>query len=510
MIMRSKPAFVILILVASLLLGVTRTTHASDLALEKLLMIFQEKGVITAEEVALVKETMAEERRQLLKKEQELQEREKRLVEWEDELREKAKTLEARKPSIGEEPETGIPLEAAYEDGFCLLADEPEHFSLCLGGMVQADYRYFDYEDEDPDKNEFDIRRARLRLYGQALGYFDYKFEYEFQGASSRNLLDAYVDANVSPFASFRIGQFKEPFSLEHLTLDSLGFFAERSMGYYLVPGRDVGLMAHSSLWHDRINYAFGIFNGDGLDDAPGGRVDTPEFTGRMVLAPFKDWGHPLLQDLQFGGSLSYAEIDRNNVEIQAKTTGLTPFFDVESGAKFNIIREVDTRSRYGADFAWVWGPLAVAAESTYVLYEDITTSADQFDFELEDNYASVLWMVTGEEPTLQNGVFQPIEPKRGVREGGWGAIGLAFRYDSFEADNIAYDVMVFEGESVREAVAYTIALNWYLAPSVRMVLDATRTEFDRPLLIDRDPITGEAVYSEREDVITGRFQFGF
>ena len=197
-------------------------------------------------------------------------------------------------------------------------------------------------------------------------------------------------------------------------------------------------------------------------------------------------------------------------MEIHAKTTGMTPFFDVAAGAKFNIIREADTRSRYGADIAWVWGPLAVAAESTYVIFDDITTSADQFDFELEDNYASLLWMVTGEEPTLQNGVFQPIEPKRSVWEGGWGAVGLAFRYDSFEADKIAYDVMVYEGESVREAIAYTIALNWYLAPSVRMVLDATRTEFDRSLLIDRDPLTGDAMYSDREDVITGRFQLGF
>jgi phosphate-selective porin OprO/OprP len=106
--------------------------------------------------------------------------------------------------------------------------------------------------------------------------------------------------------------------------------------------------------------------------------------------------------------------------------------------------------------------------------------------------------------------VFQPIKPKRSVWEGGWGAIGLAFRYDYFEADDIAYDVLIYEGDSVREAEAYTIALNWYLAPSVRVVLDATRTEFDRPLLIDRDPLTGEAVYSDREDVITGRLQFGF
>ncbi|MDY6951051.1 MAG: porin, partial [Thermodesulfobacteriota bacterium] len=167
-------------------------------------------------------------------------------------------------------------------------------------------------------------------------------------------------------------------------------------------------------------------------------------------------------------------------------------------------------RSRYGAELAWVWGPLAVAGESTYVLFEDITTSAERFDFELQDSYASLLWMITGEEPAIKNGVFQPIKPARGVRQGGWGGFGLAFRYDFFEADDIAYEVLINEGDSVREAEAFTIALNWYPTAFVRVVLDVTRTNFDRPLLIDRDPLTGEAIYSDREDVVTGRVQFGF
>ena len=508
--MKSKAGCIIFILLSLLLLGMNRTTFAAELALEKLLTIFQEKGAITAADVKLVKEIMAEERRQLLMKEEQVEERQKLLMKREEELKGRADALKAEKGPQDQKWETGFPLEAMYRDGFCLQADEPELFALYIGGLLQADYRYFEYVEADPNKNEFDLRRVRLRVKGQALRYFDYKFEYEFQGAGSRNLLDAYVDANVFSFASFRIGQFKEPFSLEHCTLDSFGFFAERSMGFYLTPGRDVGLMAYASLWNDRINYGFGIFNGDGLDDAPGGDVDTPEFTGRLVLAPFKHQGISLFEDLQVGGSVSYANIDQNNVEIHVKTTGFTPFFDVASRAKFNIIRETDKRSRYGAELAWVWGPLAVAGEYIHVLYQDIATSAEQFDFELKDYYASLLWMVTGEKPALQNGVFQPMKPKRSVWEGGWGGIGLAFRYDSFQADDIAYDVLIYEGNSVREAEAYTIALNWHLAPSVRVVLDATRTEFDRPLLIDRDPLTGEAIYSDREDVITGRFQFGF
>ena len=100
----------------------------------------------------------------------------------------------------------------------------------------------------------------RLLLKGNITNRFGYRFEYEFQGAGSRNLLDAYVDAHISPYASIRVGQFKEPFSLEQYTKDKNLFFAERSMGYYLTPGRDVGLMVHGSFWDDRINYGIGMF----------------------------------------------------------------------------------------------------------------------------------------------------------------------------------------------------------------------------------------------------------
>jgi phosphate-selective porin OprO/OprP len=219
----------------------------------------------------------------------------------------------------------------------------------------------------------------------------------------------------------------------------------------------------------------------------------------------------PWWDGFQIGGSMSYAKIDRNNVEVEVKTTGMTTFFDVASSGKFNIIRDADNRFRYGAELAWTLGPVAVAGEYFHSFYEDIATSAEQFDFEMEDYYVSLFWMVTGEKPTLRKGIFQPIKPKRSLWEGGWGAIGVAFRYDAFEADEIVYDVLVEAGNSVREADAYTIAINWYLDETVRLVLDATRTKFDRPLLIDRgESYKKDALYSDCEDVITGRFQFSF
>lgn len=526
-----------------LLLGLGGVSAAQGEALEQLLELLQQNGAISNEQAVKIKTTLERDQKVLAEREQQLEKREKALFHREQALGKKEQALSLKEGGVvhgGKEPpvvtrpeeatevktskveaeetlqkapeEKGVfPLEAIFDDGFYLRSRERDLFELRIGGLLQVDYRYFSYDsDADPDKNKFDIRRARLLLTGHLYRRFFYKFQYEFQGAGSRNLLDAYVDTRVLPFISFRVGQFKEPFSLEQYTADKDIPFAERAMGYYLTPGRDVGLMAHASFWEDRIYYGVGIFNGDGLDDTVGGDSDSPEFTGRVVYAPFRNMGIPLWNGLQFGGSYSYAKADRNNVKVEVKTSGLTTFFNVNSAAKFNIIREVDSRTRYGAELAWAYGPLLLWGEYINLRFSDVRTSDAEFDINLKDQYGALLWMVTGEKPTLKNGVIQAIRPLRNLWQGGWGALGLAFRYDHFDGGDATYEYLVEPGNSVREATAYTIALNWYLNPYLRLLINATRTQFDQPLLIIKDSLTGKAIYSDREDVFTGRLQLQF
>jgi len=519
--------------------GSSGVCTAQGEALEQLLDLLQQNGAISSEQAAKIKATLARDQKALSDRQQELDKREKVLLQREQALRQKEeagslkeqasvpqeKAIPAVKPpekatrvKTGRvetekvpEKKGAFPLEATFDDGFYLRSPDEDLFELRIGGLLQVDYRYFRYDsDADPDKDKFDIRRARLLLTGHLYRRFFYKFQYEFQGAGSRNLLDAYMDASVLPFISFRAGQFKEPFSLEQVTADRNIPFSERSMGYYLTPGRDVGLMAHASFWKDRIYYGVGIFNGDGLDDAVGGDSDSPELTGRLVYAPFRNMGVPLWNWLQIGGSYSYARADRNNVKVEVKTSGLTTFYDVNSAAKFNIIRDVDARCRYGAELAWAYGPLLIWGEYINLLFSDVQTSDAAFDINIKEHYGALLWMITGEEPTLKDGVIQAIRPRRSLWQGGWGALGLAFRYDHFDGGDETYEYLVEPGVSVQKATGYTIALNWYLNPYIRLLINATRTRFDRPLLIAKDSLTGKAIYSDREDVLTGRIQLQF
>jgi len=507
-------------------------------ALIELMDLLRAKGVLTDLEHSRISQIIEDEARELTERTRNLDARAKELHVLEQELREREADLDARIRATGtqESPEvTPTPItdhalspwatekqevppgspeapvrRGGYEKGLGLFASSTDSFSLYLGGLLQTDARSYDTHSLESRRTKFDVRRARLLAHGNAFHRLSYRLALEFQGADARRLLDAYVDMAALPYVILRAGQFKEPFGLEQSGEDAHIFFAERSMGYYLTPRRDVGFMAHASLCDDRMTYAAGLFTGDGMDDSASGYVSDPEWTGRLTGSPFKKASTKWLRGLHLGGSLSYARIDRTNVNLQIKTAGLTTFFDVASSAKFNVIRDAGRRIRTGAELAWAYGPLLLFSEYTRIRFEDIQTSSTQFDFRVEDAYLALVWFITGEEPGYERGVFRPVRPLRSLWDGGWGGWSLGLRYDTCSADSGVYDSLIQEGYSVRKASAYTVALNWRLDPHSRLILDATRTDFDKPLLVSRDPLTGSAIFSDREDVFTARFQFQF
>jgi phosphate-selective porin OprO and OprP len=209
---------------------------------------------------------------------------------------------------------------AGYKGGFYIRSEEEGGMALRLGGAFQTDYRYYTEEERADDR--FDIRRARLCFNGQLTRYIRFRMEYEFQGNETDNLVDAWGEAGPET-TSIRFGQFKEPFSLEWQSRDKAQLFAERSMGYFLGPRRDLGLMLHGSLFDASTYYAIGLFNGDGDDgSAAGAEHDEPEIAGRIAVTPFKSISNPL-KSLQFGVSGSYAQIDTINVNLRVQSTGM-------------------------------------------------------------------------------------------------------------------------------------------------------------------------------------------
>ncbi len=401
---------------------------------------------------------------------------------------------------------------AGYKGGFYIRSEEEGGMELRLGGALQTDYRYI--AEEERADNGFDIRRARLRFRGQVTQYLRFKMEYEFEGNETDNLVDAWVEG-VFGKPSLRFGQFKEPFSLEWQTLDKGLYFAERSMGFFLGPKRDVGAMLHGSLFDEVFTYAGGVFNGDGDDGSVSGlEEDDPEAAGRLVFSPFKRSAIGWLNHFQVGASATYAKIDPLNVNVRVKSTGMVGTLDnlylLTHNTKFGVIQDVEGRQRLGIEAAWAVGPLIFQGEYIHLRYSDLEAAGENpEDADFSSWYASTTWFLTGETPLLSGGRVKPIYPNRffNPREGTWGALGLAVRKEHFSGDPDWINPASFV--SVETADAYSVALNWVLYPMARVILDFTHTDLSDSIRT-RVLTEGSVDYIEEENVVTLRFSIDF
>ncbi len=194
--------------------------------------------------------------------------------------------------------------EKAAQKEFTLVAGKP----IKLSGYTQVRYQ------QDKSKNDaFDIRRARLDLKGNITERWDYRTQVDFAGGTSSSttgaqsysvkLLDAIIGYKVNPYLKLSIGQQKIPFSQENLASSPKLETINRSQvvealvarGTDVIGnqnGRDIGLQAGGNLFpkadYNRLDYAFGVFNGAGINTQD--TNEQKDFIGRLVYHPLKEW----------------------------------------------------------------------------------------------------------------------------------------------------------------------------------------------------------------------------
>ncbi|MBF0378945.1 MAG: hypothetical protein HQK72_15915 [Desulfamplus sp.] len=407
---------------------------------------------------------------------------------------------------------------AGYKGGFYIKSEEEGGMELRLGGSFQSDYRY--YEEDERADNRFDIRRARLIFNGQLTQWFRFGMEYEFQGNETSNLIDAYGEA-VYGTSGLRFGQFQEPFSLEALEKNSAILFAERSIGSYLSPSRDVGAMLYSSIFQDSLHLFAGLFNGDGDDgSARGNEHDEPEVAARVVFSPFKliESSHiniTPIQSLQIGFSGTVVEADNLNIDLRVKSSGMAGtsrnIYELTHNTKFGVIQDVGQRVRTGIEAAWAYGPLSIQAEKIDFTYSDLDPagSSPTSDADFSSWYVSGAWSLTGEYQSLSQGVLKPIYPNHffNPSEKTWGAFVVAARIEHFKGDEDWINPV--SNVSVREADGYSLAVNWILFPMCRVIADYSHTEFSDQIKARVLP-DGAIDYIDEENCLTLRLSMDF
>jgi len=397
---------------------------------------------------------------------------------------------------------------AGYKGGFYIRSEEEGGMDLRLGGSLWVDYR--GYAESQRADNRFDIRRARLIFNGQLTRWFRYALEYEFQGNITNHILDAYGEFTPTEVQAVRVGQFKEPFSLEWLSPDKAQWFAERSMGNSLTPGRDIGLMYYGSLYQDSVNYGIGLFNGDGIDGSTrGSNHDSPEIAGRIAIKPFGAASTEALRNLQVGASASYAAIDTANIDLKVKSTGMIGLplnvYVLSHDTKFGVLQDVDTRTRGGLEAAWINRSFAITSEYLRLKYSDLETAErSPADADFSSWYVSMAYCLTGEDFSLAGGVVNPISPARffNPEEKTYGALVLATRYEHFSGDKD----WITQGANVsmQDADAISACATWILFPMLRILADYTYTDLSDPIKT-RVNTNGSIDYIVRENVITLR-----
>ncbi len=404
-------------------------------------------------------------------------------------------------------------LPVSEKNNVFILSASPENtIKFELGGVFQTDYRY--YNESERADNRFDIRRAQIELTGHLNDWLKLNMEYELKNDVTDRLMDTYAEITFNDQA-LRIGHFKKPFSLEFQTSDTEIYFAERSMGAFLSPGRDVGAMISGSFLNDHMYYAVGLFNADGEDTSGSSNDhDDPEVIGRLVFSPFTNSGIESLQNLQFGGAATYAKINLSDMSLKVKSTGMVDtsrnIYKLGHDTKFGVIQDVDDRWRIGAEAAWAWEAFALQGEYirlTYTSLKPVGSPAE--DAEFSSWYVSGLYFITGEQPVFKNSVMSRITPKHSFRPeaGQYGALGVGLRIDHFDGDD--HWINPVSHVSVDEADAYSLAINWMLSSMHRVILDYTYTDLSDDIRV-RVNTDGSIDYIDKENSVTLRYSIDF
>lgn len=415
-------------------------------------------------------------------------------------------------------------IKASFKDGISWESGDKQH-KFAINGRVQADYRTFSETNSNNAADTWDIRRAYLGAKGTFFGNYDFEVTYNGAGAATSDLYQAWLNARYWDAVQVKIGQYKQPFSMEELGSSRFINFTERSYVTQLVPGVDRGIQVHG-VPTKGITYAVGMFNGIGVNrgqNATEGSVeaDGKSYTGR-VTANFAELMGTKDAVFHLGAAYSNSREngDVNAVSIRTEGRG-TNILTTQAFTAIGATNRGYDLKRTGLEAAAAYGPFKFQSEYIKAKFEPDANNllmagatAGQ-DYEIKAYNAAVTWMITGESyaDTYKEGMFGGrMKPKNEfVAPGapGFGAWELGLRYSKFDASDFNTAAMtadVFNATGANgefnEAKSYTFGLKWIPNGNVRYLLNYVKT--------DMECVTGFTCTDDEEKAINLRAQLDF
>lgn len=391
---------------------------------------------------------------------------------------------------------------AGWKDGFFLESPSGD-FKLKVRGLVQTDVRYFPNSGGDTGVDSIYMRRVRPIFEGTAYKYFDFKIMPDF-GDGKTVLQDAYADITYFPYAKFRAGKFKVPFSLERLQSASDLLFVERSIANNLPPNRDEGLQLFGDLFDGVLSYQAGFFNG--VIDGGSTDLDTTgskQGAVRLWSQPFRLTNYRALQNLGVGVASTYGDQKDEGETLSAlayKTPGRTTFFKYTSSSTVSV-QQRGQQFRFQPQAYWYWGPFGILGEYTIEnegVQQKNSSTGSNVQTSLQNNawFVQSSWVLTGEDASYKG--VSPINPFDPLN-GRWGAFEIAARGSVLQVDEKAFTLgLAAPGTSTIGASEWGVGLNWYLNRNYRIMLDFEHTGFDQNITIGGKSLNHESVLLTR------------
>jgi phosphate-selective porin OprO/OprP len=294
-------------------------------------------------------------------------------------------------------------------------------------------------------------------------------------------LKDAFLRLTEIPvIGNFTVGHFKEPFSLDQLTGDAATMFMERSLADTMVPGRNPGMMISRAFLSDessvpRMTYAAGLFRQEAIGDtgvADGAPVNSERgyvMTARVTGLPWFENGGERLLHLGLAYSIRGTN-DDHSLRYRARPEAhWVQYRFLDTGSLVNI----DHVQLLGAEAAAVWGPFSLQSEfvSSLVDFDSGTGGATSSrsnvcynGFYMQGSY----FLTPGDRRNYapSTATFIHVTPRKNFRQdGGWGAVELATRFSYLDLDEDGLG-----GAGRGELRDWTLGVNWYLNPNVRVM----------------------------------------
>lgn len=340
------------------------------------------------------------------------------------------------------------------------------------------------------------FRRARLSANGSVLPNMNYFLQMDFAFFGRPTFTDVWMELNKVPvLGNVRVGQWKQPLSLEVVSSFRYTTFAERSLLFQaFTPFRHIAVGFYDWSENERMTWAASVYR-PGQDQFGGSLADNGGYAGvgRVTALPWwEDEGRRYLHTgiaynfvapkdrmAQFRTIPEYY-VGENTGVIPPGTSGQaapgsfngTPFF-VDTGKK-----PIQDYHLLGNELLWVEGPFSWQTEAMF-LWANRPAERNAFFW---GGYSQVGYFLTGEHRPYnrKQGAIDRIQVKRPIgrphdpcEDWAWGGWEVAARLSHIELNSL--DI---RGGRLTD---FTFGVNWYLNNYSKIQFNYIRAFLDSP-----------------------------